>query len=193
MYYLARRTARDNWGRRGNARKGYGLAMPKPISIGMASESTPIQCPHLCAFVTFIVSIVSMTSKLTFLYSCATVLALYFLITEVSCRILCYGIFGIFYFYYGSPVAPNNGIGSRQEKGYHIICHSGPLANIQYSAISSWAFIVFNQFLAVRLYCSDYFALSLCCEIYENVLLRRVQNKLVTKPGMWLFLNWKSS
>jgi len=42
----------------------YGDAEAKVI----ASESTPIQRPHLCAFVTFIVSIVSMTSKLTLLY-----------------------------------------------------------------------------------------------------------------------------
>jgi len=44
------------------------MAMPKTNSIGIASESTPIQRPHLCTFVTFIVSTVSMASQLTFLY-----------------------------------------------------------------------------------------------------------------------------
>jgi len=54
--------------RRGNVSKCFGMAMPKLKSTGIASESTPIQRPHLCAFVTFIVSIASMTSKLTLLY-----------------------------------------------------------------------------------------------------------------------------
>jgi len=47
------------------------MAMVKGKSIGITSESTPIQRPHLCTFVTLVVSIVSMTSKLTFLYTSA--------------------------------------------------------------------------------------------------------------------------
>jgi len=59
---------------------------------------------------------------------------------------------------------PNNGKWNwiDVKKGYHnIICHPEPIANMRCSAISCWAFVVFNQFLAVSLDCSEYFVLSL--------------------------------
>jgi len=89
--------------------------MPKPKSIGIDLESTSIQRPHLNTFVTFIVSIVSMTSKLTFIYIRATVLALHLsaltMLSEEKQQSAAtfYTKILVISFYYGSPVAPNNG------------------------------------------------------------------------------------
>ena len=49
--------------------------------------------------------------------------------------------------------------------------------------------LVFCQFLAACLHCLQYFVLSFMLQNIKNALLRWVQNKLVTKLGMWLFLN----
>jgi len=45
------------------------MAMPKSKSIGISSESTVIQHPKPCTFVTFIITIISMTPKLAFVTS----------------------------------------------------------------------------------------------------------------------------
>jgi len=149
------------------------------LRINTDSASTPLY------FVTFIISVISMTSKITFLYIWASVLALHLsaltMLSEEKQKSAAtfYTELSISYFIsttdHQSPQIMDNGIDRLPLRADWI--HNNVMQF--HSRPSSYSTSFWQSARTLfGILC------LLFCNMYENVLLRWMQNKLVTKPGM---------